>query len=242
MKIIFSDFDGTLTNNGKIGAIFFDILSLIQKNNSELVIVSGRSLSWGHFFLTHFDFKHCIMEGGGVILNKDDEGHIHERDLVSLVQSKHLLDMTKKLLQDVPAVVLSKDSFGRRTDQAIEFSQMSTADIEKTIKFFETHKLNYSQSNVHINFWVGDISKANAVNTFMQSFLPGVSKDDVCFFGDAMNDESMFEFFPNTIGVSNISEILSNLISKPKIVLEGSENAGALGVYNYLKNNIFAGE
>ena len=54
MKIIFSDFDGTLTNNGKLGAVFFDLLELIESRHSELVIVSGRSISWGHFLLTHF--------------------------------------------------------------------------------------------------------------------------------------------------------------------------------------------
>ncbi len=78
MKIVFSDFDGTLTNNGKLGAIFFDLLNIIEKGNSELVIVSGRSLSWGHFLLTHFPLKRVIMEGGGVIVSKSKEGYIVE--------------------------------------------------------------------------------------------------------------------------------------------------------------------
>lgn len=240
MKIVFSDFDGTLTNNGKIGVIFFDILSLIEKNSSELVIVSGRSLSWGHFLLTHFNFKYCIMEGGGVILYKDQDGHLQEQDLVSASQIKLLNEMTETLVKEIPSVVLSKDSFGRRTDRAIEFSQMSEKDIKKVEAFFDKHMINYSRSNVHINFWVGDISKANGVKTFMESFIPKVSKEQVCFFGDAMNDESMFEFFPNTIGVSNISEVLDKLKSKPKVILEGPENDGALGVYNYLEEKVFS--
>ena len=55
MKVIFSDFDGTLTvASGKLGASFFELLELIEQNQAELVVVSGRSLSWGHFLLTHF--------------------------------------------------------------------------------------------------------------------------------------------------------------------------------------------
>ena len=53
--IFFSDFDGTLTKEGReLTREFFDILDLIAKHDHELVIVSGRSLSWGHFFLTHY--------------------------------------------------------------------------------------------------------------------------------------------------------------------------------------------
>ena len=54
MKIVFSDFDGTLTNEKMLGSQIFDILDLTAKNNCELVVVSGRSVSWGHFLLTHF--------------------------------------------------------------------------------------------------------------------------------------------------------------------------------------------
>lgn len=239
MKVIFSDFDGTLTNNGKLGAIFFDIISIIEQHKSELVIVSGRSLSWGHFLLTHFNFKYCIMEGGGVILYKDKDGEIQEQNLISDSQVKLLNEMTERLVAEVPGVVISKDSFGRRTDRAIEFSQMRNSDIKKSHDFFDTHMINYSQSNVHINFWVGDISKANGVNVFLQSFMPTISKEEVCFFGDAMNDESMFKLFTNTIGVSNISEIIDQLTFKPTVILEGPTNIGAHGVLNHLKSTIF---
>ena len=84
--IFYSDFDGTLTKEGReLTREFFDILDLIAKYNHELVIVSGRSLSWGHFFLTHFPLRACIMEGGGVVLYLDDNGEIVEKPLVSQI-------------------------------------------------------------------------------------------------------------------------------------------------------------
>ena len=124
MKTVFSDFDGTLTNNGHLGAVFFDILDLIQENNSELVIVSGRSLSWGHFFLTHFPVKFVIMEGGGVILSRNKEGQIREVNLVTDAEIDKLEELTQQLVKEVPECIMSADSFGRRTDRAIEFGEM----------------------------------------------------------------------------------------------------------------------
>lgn len=179
------------------------------------------------------------MEGGGVIVYKDDDGNIAEKDLITDSEINTLEDFTIKLQEEVPSVIISKDSFGRRTDRAIEFSQMNSTEVNKCVEFMRKNKINFSKSNVHINYWVGDISKAKGVREFMQNFAKDIAVDEVCFFGDAMNDESMFELFPHTIGVSNISEVINDLTFKPKVVLEGDENVGALGVLNYLKKDIY---
>ena len=236
MKTVFSDFDGTLTNNGHLGAVFFDILDLIQENNSELVIVSGRSLSWGHFFLTHFPVKFVIMEGGGVILSRNKEGQIREVNLVTDAEIDKLEELTQQLVKEVPECIMSADSFGRRTDRAIEFGEMKKEDIVKVESFLADKNLNFSRSNVHINFWIGDISKSNGVETYMKDFAPHLNKDECIFYGDAANDESMFQYFPNTVGVSNILSILDQLKYKPKIVLEGKDNSGAHGVFQHLRD------
>ena len=242
MKIVFSDFDGTLTSNGHLGAVFFDIIKLIEKNNSELVIVSGRSLSWGHFFLTHFPLKHVIMEGGGVIISRGKNGHITEENLVSQDEIDRLDQLTNQLVSDIPSCALSADSFGRRTDRAIEFGEMKKKDIEIVETFLQKNNLNYSRSNVHINFWNGNISKSNGVEYFIKNYAPHISKEECLFYGDAANDESMFKTFPNTVGVSNILSVLDQLEYRPKIILEGKDNSGANGVYNHLREVFTASE
>ncbi|MEX0798229.1 MAG: HAD-IIB family hydrolase [Bacteriovoracaceae bacterium] len=235
MKIVFSDFDGTLTVNGKLGAVFFDLLELIEKNHSELVIVSGRSLSWGHFLLTHFPLKRAIMEGGGVILSKNVEGIISEEFLVSGSDLEKLERTTIGLQDEVPETALSVDSFGRKTDRAIEFSQMRPEFVEKAESFLLKRKANFSRSNVHVNFWHGDISKSRAVDYFLKRHAPHVKKEETIFYGDSLNDESLFETFPNTVGVSNIISVLDQLHHRPKVILEGKENAGTNGVLAHLK-------
>src|SRR3990167_8743657 len=105
--IFFSDFDGTLTKEGReLTREFFDILDLIHKNNNELVIVSGRSLSWGHFFLTHFPLRACIMEGGGVILYKNENGEINQKPLIPQKEIEALAAFTQNLQHHFPRVPL----------------------------------------------------------------------------------------------------------------------------------------
>ena len=234
--IYFSDFDGTLTIEGReLTPHFFQILDEIKKRNQELVIVSGRSLSWGHFFLTHFPLKACIMEGGGVVLYLDERGEIVEKPLITPAEIKYLADFTTLLKNHFPHIPLSADSFGRLTDRAIEFKLMDPAWIKQVIEFMDQHKINYSRSNVHINFWAGEISKYLGVKHFLKDFHPKLKEQDCWFFGDAPNDQSMFEFFHNSVGVSNIKHCLDRLTHKPRIILEGEENSGPKGVLNFIR-------
>ena len=237
LKIVFSDFDGTLTlENKQLTPSFFEILSHLKQYDQELVIVSGRSVSWGHFFLTHFnELNYAIMEGGGVILKRDKIGYIEEYPLVEAGELQHLEDVTEELERVFPKCPLSVDSFGRLTDRAIEFELMQDEEINQVIQFLNSKKINYSKSNVHINFWSGEISKYLGVKRFLDDFRPDVSMEQSVFFGDAPNDQSMFELFEHSVGVSNIKHCLNRLTHKPRIILEGDENAGPLGVLNYVK-------
>ena len=175
------------------------------------------------------------MEGGGVIAYKTKEGEIKEENLIAREDILELERVTVDLVKTHPECVLSADSMGRRTDRAIEFMQMDAKDVEKVEKYLDMMGANFSRSNVHINYWVGEISKNSAVEYFLKNYTPHVSQDECIFYGDSLNDESMFEHFQNTVGVSNIISILDQLTFKPKVILEGKDNSGCPGVIAHLK-------
>lgn len=233
-KIIFSDFDGTLTRDEHLGPIFFDLLALLKKHNIPLVIVTGRSLSWGHFLLTHFPLKDVIVEGGGARVFKN--GHLIEEELyVSEADINCLENFCQELKKDSPHLKLSVDSFGRKTDRAIELCDLQDGVFFHHIEELLTEKgINFSTSNVHLNFWCGEMSKYIAVTNYLQKV--GVTSDEAIFFGDSLNDQTMFKSFKNSVGVANISKVMNQLVHKPTTILEGPENIGPNGVFNYLNN------
>lgn len=169
---IFSDFDGTLTVDGKITNEFFQILDLLKEKNHELIIVSGRSLSWGQFLLTHFPLQSCIMEGGGVILRKDHRGEIKHVPLVTQKELDELDIFTKNMCVKFPEVPLSSDSFGRLSDRAVEYKFMNELFLNDVMSFMKEHKINFTKSNVHLNFWKGEISKYLGVRKFIHEHYP----------------------------------------------------------------------
>jgi HAD superfamily hydrolase (TIGR01484 family) len=235
MKAIFSDFDGTLTSQGKLGALFFDILNICHQNHAQFIVCSGRSLSWGHFLLTHFSMEYAIMEGGGVILSRKDNKLIQEELLVSEEELCKLQEFVKRLQKEFPKAILSPDSFGRKTDRALEIFYMDGVMVSEIEALMQESQINYSRSNVHLNFWSGDVSKYKATMHLLKKYLPQIDEEETIFYGDSTNDESMFQFFTNTVGVSNIFTILDQLKYKPKIILEGKDFSGPLGVFAHLK-------
>jgi HAD superfamily hydrolase (TIGR01484 family) len=235
-KIVFSDFDGTLTVKGFLTKEFFEILSAVHFCECPLVIVTGRSLSWGHFLLTHFPLDHVIVEGGGIVVSKSGK-NITEEALVPVEELERLAQFTELLKKKFPGVPLSADSFGRKSDRAIELFDMDAdADLESVRSFMDEHKINHSTSNVHLNFWCGEMSKSEGSSYVLRKYYKGIKEDEALFFGDALNDQSMFKDFKHCVGVSNIAKCLDQLDYRPSVILEGEENNGPFGVLNYLKS------
>ena len=138
-RLVFSDLDGTLTHGVELGPVFFDSISLLEKQNIPLVIVTGRSKSWAHFLLTHVPYlKHIISEGGGSLSWRDEEGALHDKLLVDAKEPMRLIEATNKLYDFLGDLELSADSFGRETDRAIELGWLKSdpAREKKNKRFF----------------------------------------------------------------------------------------------------------
>jgi HAD superfamily hydrolase (TIGR01484 family) len=237
LKIVFSDFDGTLTYKESLSPIFFEVLSLLESKKIPLVIVTGRSLSWGHFLLTHFPFLNdVIVEGGGAIVSRSGK-FITEECLISQDEVQKLADFCHDFKLKFPNTPLSVDSFGRKTDRAIELHDLQDGVLFHHIEdFLRDQKINYSTSNVHLNFWCGEMSKFKAVEHFLK--LKNIKAEEGIFFGDSLNDQTMFKSFKNSVGVANISAVMDRLEYKPTTILTGEDNAGPWGVLNHLKKTL----
>jgi HAD superfamily hydrolase (TIGR01484 family) len=238
-KLVFSDFDGTLTHHDELRPIFFQILDLLNTFEIPLVIVTGRSKSWAHFLLTHFPTLHHVMSEGGGVMTMRGEHDLIDQVLIEKRELEKLEKVVAEISKLFPQFPLTSDSFGRQTDRAIDLKVLAEDPKAATeLKdWLKLQQINFSESNVHLNFWAGNISKARSMDWFIGEKIE-LSKEDVWFFGDSMNDESVFESFPHTIGVANIKAILNRLKFPPTVILEGAINEGPQGVFNFLSTEL----
>ncbi len=240
VKAVFSDFDGTLTSKGQLTPLFFKALSYLQERNIPLIITTGRGLAWAHFLLTYIPFlKIIIAEGGGIIAKRDDTtGTISNHYMTSNTDISRLNAFCLQLQKEHPKIPLSVDSFSRVTDRAVEIDDYLKYPQKDTFdELLKKEHIHSSRSNVHLNFWCGNISKYKASVYVLNKYLC-LDNQEVIFFGDSLNDETMFQYFKNSVGVSNISTIQHQLRYPPKIILQGSENKEINGVLNYFQKNL----
>jgi HAD superfamily hydrolase (TIGR01484 family) len=235
-KYIFSDFDGTLTHKGEVSKTLIDVLSVLKKKNITFILVSGRSASWGHFFLTHFPISYAVMEAGGVILHKN-KTHIQMQVLAKQNQLDKLELVKQKLHKEISELEFAVDNVGRITDRAIELSSLENPKtLKKVQQILDQNNCHYSVSNVHLNFstvpndkWSGAcyLSK-HVLKKDLLKILP-IS----CFMGDAPNDEIMFQYFKHSLGVGNIKPYLTQMKYVPSTITKEKE---IRGVRRFLKD------
>ena len=175
------------------------------------------------------------MENGGVIVRKDGEGILTEEVLVPAAELHRLENLVTVVEKKFPGI-LTIDSFGRKTDRAVDLKLMDQALKPRVEDFLTQRGARFLASDIHLNFWYGEISKYRAIQVALKKDFIGVSPDDCIYFGDALNDQSVFQHMKHTVGVSNIAKYLPLMSHHPQVVLEGAENSSVKGVYNFLKS------
>ena len=90
-------------------------------------------------------------------------------------------------------------------------------------------------SSIHVNYWVGSHTKVTASRALIEEM--GLSDDGIVFCGDSPNDEPLFEHFPHSVGVANITRYLDQMDHPPRYTTQSTGGGGFQEVVNYLLNS-----
>ena len=141
-------------------------------------------------------------------------------------ENQKKLDLIKQdILIQIPGAQISSDQFCRITDLAIDFnediSKLPDSDIQKIVQVFQNHKATAKVSSIHVNGWFGQHTKLSTSLQLLNDLysIDKIQAQQVCAYaGDSPNDEPMFEFFPISFGVSNITDFKSIMKHLPKFI------------------------
>ncbi len=68
IRLIASDVDGTLTQNGKFSSDFISTLIDLQSAEIKVLLVTGRSAGWVSALVNYLPVEGAIAENGGIFL------------------------------------------------------------------------------------------------------------------------------------------------------------------------------
>lgn len=236
IKAVFTDLDDTLTSHGKLPPKVVEALFNLSAKGYWLVIVSGRPAGWADCLMRLLPLDALIFENGAGLMVREGE-HIKTLNLANkeslATQQERLKGLFNELKKTIPHLRVATDQFSRLYDRAIDICEEPPHLKDKEVDFIlerlgKEKDITAKLSSIHINYWCGHHTKVTASEYLISSEgkKRGISKENIAFTGDSPNDEPLFEYFENSVGVRNIEKYLPKMKNPPKFITLGDSSDG----------------
>ncbi|WP_211084952.1 HAD-IIB family hydrolase [Marinomonas profundi] len=227
LRFILSDFDDTLTWEGRLPVDTLRALAQLEANGIKVIPVTGGCAGWSDMIARSLPVDGVITEGGACFIGKTPDRHLSyafwREEAEMRAEQARLLTQVNQLLAEYPRLRLARDQAYRLTDVAIDYAQdvkpAAIADKDACLAALIAMGLNAKASSIHINVCsqgYDKFSMAQRVLGEVYGLTEAQQQEQVLYVGDAPNDESMFARFPLSVGVANIAEHLHKMQHRPR--------------------------
>jgi len=219
---LLTDIDDTITCEGRIPACAFQAMEDLNEAGIKVIPITGRPAGWCDHIARMWPVDGVVGENGAFYFVYDSHEKKMIRRYFKTDQEREqdqikLADIRFKILQSVPGCVVSADQAYREADLAIDFaedvSHLSQTDIDRIVDIFEQHNATAKVSSIHV---IKEVFKTD-LDTI---------KNKVVYIGDSPNDEPMFEYFSNSVGVANVLAFKDSLVFKPAWITKAKGGIG----------------
>ena len=224
---VLTDIDDTLTNNGRLPAVVFTAMERLQAAGIKVIPITGRPAGWCDHIARMWPVDGLVGENGAFYFRYDDGLRKMQRRYFKSEEERvadrgRIKKLEKEILNKVPASRLSVDQPYREADLAIDYCEdidrLSDQDIDRIVKLFENAGAHAKISSIHVNGWFGDYDKLTMSRIlFKEEFGKSLEeiKQQVIYTGDSPNDAPMFAYFPNSVGVANVTQFEGKMAHLP---------------------------
>ena len=252
IRYVLTDIDDTLTNNGRLPAVTFTAMERLKEAGIKTIPITGRPAGWCDHIARMWPVDGLVGENGAFYFRYDDSLRKMQRryfksEQQRIADRRRMKELEAKILQEVPGCRLSVDQGYRDADLAIDYcediNRLPDRDIDKIVKLFEDAGAQAKISSIHVNGWFGDYDKLTMTEMMFREVygqaLAGV-KQQVIYTGDSPNDEPMFAYFPNSVGVANVKQFKGKMGHLPTWITEKEGGYGFAEMVNILLGHKFA--
>ncbi len=247
---VLTDIDDTLSTEGRLTAVAYAALEQLHEAGLRVVPVTGRPAGWCDHVARFWPVDAVVGENGAFYMWHEG-GHGGGR-----LRTRHWLDenaraastaglaaVRERILAEVPGCAVASDQFCRLYDLAIDFcedvSPLPPAAVDRIVALMRDAGMTAKVSSIHVNGWFGEWDKLAMTRRLMAERF-GIDIDDaaaregVVFAGDSPNDEPMFGFFPNAVGVANVLAFRSRMQVLPMWVTRSAAGQGFVELARHL--------
>jgi HAD superfamily hydrolase (TIGR01484 family) len=237
---VFTDFDGTITTDGKLTSEAYSALWRLAQTRLHVVIVTGRSAGWADLMVRNFPVNAVVAEQGGVTLVPRRRGveYVYAQPRATLERDRRsVLAAARAVQRLVPRARIATDAAYARVNMAFDHAEevsLSETEVDAIERALHRRGLSAVRSSVHVNFWKGRFSKLSACRRLARRQFHGQTLERWAFIGDSANDAPMFAGVPLSVGVANVKDSLERIPVAPAYVTRHREGQGFVEFVEYV--------
>jgi HAD superfamily hydrolase (TIGR01484 family) len=238
IRYVLTDIDDTLTLHGLLPAAALAAMERLRDAGVAVIPVTGRPAGWCDHIARMWPVAAVVGENGAFYYRYDRELRKMERCYFKTAEARavdrsRLEELKAKILAEVPGCAVSADQAYREADIAIDFCEdvlrLSPPAVARIMQIFEAAGAQAKVSSIHVNGWFGAYDKLTMTRRlFQDAFKEDLEaiKSHLIFVGDSPNDQPMFAFFPNAVGVANVREFVGRMSALPAWVTQREGGGG----------------
>ena len=246
---VFFDIDDTVTTDGRLEGSAYLAIEKLKQAGLFTIPITGRPAGWCDLIARFWPVDGVVGENGAFYFAYDRNTLKMRRCYVRSEEQrredqKKLATLKKEILQKVPGSAISADQTYREADLAVDFCEdvapLPNESVLKIKNIFEDSGAVAKISSIHVNGWFGDYDKLSTCQLFVSSqlgFKLSEQREKFIFVGDSPNDEPMFQYFPNAVGVANVQNFINQLQHPPTWVTDQKSGAGFVELVDHLLKN-----
>jgi HAD superfamily hydrolase (TIGR01484 family) len=237
LRLIATDMDGTLTQQGKFTASLLQALEDLSAADIPVLIVTGRSAGWVSGLVTYLPVVGAIAENGGLFYPADSANSVALTPIPDVVEHRQQLEVAyQRLKSEFPHIEESTDNRFRITDWTFDNRDLTITQLERMDALCASLGWGFTYSSVQCHIKPVTQDKATGLMQVLQDYFPQYESGQVVTVGDSPNDASLFnpQLFPLSVGVANVLDYASELIHKPAYITTAVEGEGFCELAQFL--------
>jgi HAD superfamily hydrolase (TIGR01484 family) len=238
VRVVLTDIDDTLTTGGHLHAAAYTALERLRESGLLVIPVTGRPAGWCDHIARMWPVDAVVGENGAFWFRHDAKARkLVKRYVIDedqrTVRALRMEAVAERILKEVPGCAIASDQAYREADLAIDFREdvapLPREAVAKIVEIMESEGLTAKVSSIHVNGWFGGYDKLSTTRLMLREDF-GIDidreRDTIVFVGDSPNDQPMFAFFPNAVGVANVSEMADMMKDMPAWVTPSAGSHG----------------
>jgi HAD superfamily hydrolase (TIGR01484 family) len=240
---VFTDIDDTLTTRGQITPDALQALADLQTAGLCVIAITGRPIGWCQAMaqgdtdqgMKPWPVDAVVAENGAVawVGPVGNRHKIYQQDAAVRARNRaRMRAVAQRVMAQVPAAQITRDSAGRETDlafDAAEFAQLTDTQIAQVVALLQAEGMHTTVSSIHIHGCYGLFNKWRGACWIAQQLFGrrlDLEIERWVFVGDSGNDVAMFEHFTHSVGVANIRRVAPGLAHLPRYITPSEHGAG----------------